>query len=55
MQKFSGKQINLTFSPFFEVVRLRWVLGCDLRSRIPKILSLKKVSQSVSQASCQEL
>ena len=29
--------------------------GCDFRSRIPKISSLKKVSQSVSQASCQEL
>ena len=26
---------NRPFSPFFEVVRLRWVRGCDFRSRIP--------------------
>ena len=24
-----------TLSPFFEVVRLRWLLGCDFRLRIP--------------------
>ena len=50
-----NKNNNRPFSPFFEVVRFRWVRGCDFRSRIPKISGLKKVSQSVSQGSCQEL
>lgn len=27
---------NRPFSPFFEVVRLRWVLGCDLLEYVTK-------------------